>query len=170
MLALATAALGGAAAAITIAPAGCASDCANNCPPSTATIATNINADPGIIDLAWVGPACPMRPADCRGDDQTTQCNRIDVTGVAVGYCDVYIQLIGRDPMAVHIEFGPPPATGCCKGFAVIGESRFVIPLSVDAGITGVDGPSDAVSVPHEGGVEAGSDAADGGADDAAAD
>src|SRR5262249_9502101 len=96
---LAAAVVGVAAGLVTVTPAGCASDCGNNCPVTTATIATTTNVAPGIIDLAWVGPACPMHAPGCRGDDQTTFCNRIDVTASAPGACDVLIQLYGREPM-----------------------------------------------------------------------
>ena len=76
------------------------------------------------------------------------------------------IKLDGREPMAVRIEFGPPSGQGCCKGYPVVGESYFIIPLSMDAGIQGVDGSSDAVRILRDGGDDA--PAADAGADDAA--
>ena len=89
LFAVAAAVLVTAAGVVTLAPAGCASDCGNDCPITTRVIATAQNVDPGILDLAWVGPACPARRPNCRGDDQTTYCNRIYVTGMAEGYCDV---------------------------------------------------------------------------------
>jgi hypothetical protein len=171
MFALAAAALGAAAGMITIAPAGCASDCGNDCPLTTATIRTTVNVDPGILDLAWVGPACPMYTATCRGDDQTTFCNRIDVTASAAGTCDVLIQLVGREPMAVHLAFGPPATKGCCQGFPVIGDYLFTIPLPTDdGGIYAGDGNTDAVSILKDGGsgFDAATDATDAG--DAGAD
>jgi hypothetical protein len=161
-------ALAGAAAlagVFTIAPAGCG-DCGRNCPITTAVIETRENVDPGILDLAWVGPACPPVPPSCRGDDVSTFCNHVNVSGYAQGICDVLIKLDGREPMAVRIAFGPPSGQGCCKGYPVVGESYFIIPLSMDAGIQGADGSSDAVRILRDGGDDA--PAADAGADDAA--
>jgi hypothetical protein len=161
---LALAGAGALAGIFTIAPAGCG-DCGRNCPIATAVIATTVNADPGILGLAWVGPACPPVAPSCRGDDHATLCNHINVTGYAEGFCDVLIQLDGREPMAVRIEFGPPSGQGCCKGYPVVGESYFIIPLSMDAGIQGSDGSSDAVRILRDAGSA--DDAADGSADDA---
>jgi hypothetical protein len=167
----------GAVAAIffTTAPAGCG-DCARDCPIATAVIETRENVDPGILGLAWVGPACPPVAPSCRGDDRSTFCNHINVSGYAPGICDVLIKLDGREPMAVRIEFGPPSGQGCCKGYPVVGESYFIIPLSMDAGIQGVDGSSDAVRILRDAGDDApaadagaADDAADGGASDDAA-
>ena len=159
---------GALAAIFMIAPGGCASDCASDCPIATAVIETPVNADPGILGLAWVGPACPPVPPSCRGDDNGTLCRHINVTGYAQGNCDVLIQLDGREPMAVRIEFGPPSMQGCCKGYPVVGEWYFIIPLSMDAGIQGTDGPSDAVRILRDAGDD--TQAADGGAYDAADD
>ena len=83
----------------------------------------------------------------CRGDDRTTFCNRVNVRGVAEGYCDVLIQLDERPPMAVRVEFGAPVTKGCCKGYPVKGDWQFTIPLAQDAGIYGRDGNTDAVRV-----------------------
>jgi len=165
LAALALAGAGALAGIFAIAPAGCG-DCGRNCPIATAVIETRENADPGILGLAWVGPACPPVPPSRRGDDVSTLCNHINVTGYAQGICDVLIKLDGREPMAVRIEFGPPSGQGCCKGYPVVGESYFIIPLSMDAGIQGVDGSSDAVRILRDAGDDA--PAADAGADDAA--
>jgi hypothetical protein len=172
VVAVAAAVVALAAGTITIAPAGCASDCGNDCPITSAIIATPQNVDPGILDLAWVGPACPTTRPSCRGDDRTTFCNRVDVPGVAEGYCDVLIQLDMRAPMAVRVEFGPPVTKGCCKGYPVKGDWYFTIPLAQDAGIYGGDGNTDAVRIiaPDAGPTTDAStatdaDATDGGAD-----
>ena len=164
---LALAGAGAIAGIFTIAPAGCASDCARNCPIATAVIETTVNVDPGILGLAWVGPACPPVEPSCRGDDQSTFCNRVNVTGHAPGICDVLIELDGRDPMAVRIEFGPPSTQGCCRGYPVVGENYFIIPLSMDAGIQGIDGSSDAVRILRDAGGGDDPDAGDGGVADA---
>ena len=104
-------------------PRGCASDCARDCPIATAVIATTVNARPR-QSSAWPGSGRPVRRSrpSCRGDDHSTFCNHINVTGHAQGICDVLIELDGREPMAVRIEFGPPSTQGCCKGYPVIGE------------------------------------------------
>lgn len=159
LFAAAAAALAIGGGAIALAPSGCASNCGSNCPTNTAVIETAYNVDPGITDLAFDGPACPTGRPGCRGDDQTTQCNHILVTGTAVGYCDLYIALAGREPMAVRLQFGPPPAGSCCKGYAVVGDWHFTIPLDLDAGIYGGDGSTDAVRPVRDGSAD---DATDG--------
>jgi hypothetical protein len=168
LAALAAAAVGLAAGAVTVAPSGCASDCGSNCPEGTAVIEAESTADPGIIGLAWDGPACPLTMATCRGNDQTTFCQRINVTARAPGACDVLVVLYGRDPMVVHLEFGPPSGIGCCKGFPVVGDSHFTIPYNQDASIYSGDGNTDAVTILRDAGTNTGdaaADANDGGAD-----
>jgi hypothetical protein len=153
LFALAAAALGVGVGLVTVTPVGCTSSCGSNCPLTTATIATPTNVDPGILDVAWIGPACPTHAPSCRGDDQTTFCNRIDVTGSAPGACDVLIQLAGREPMAVHLQFGPATTQGCCQGYPVVGDAYFYIPVSMDGGIYAGDGNTDAVSILRDGGI-----------------
>jgi len=174
LAALAAAAVGLAAGMITIAPTGCASDCGANCPVATAIIESRLNVDPGIQDIAFSGPACPDPAPDCRGDDQTTLCSRIGVTARAEGYCDVFIHLAGREPMAIHLEFGPSGQQGCCKGYPVVGDWHFTLPIPTDdGGIYGGDGNTDAVRIVHDGGSDdapGATDGPDGAADDAAVD
>ena len=165
LFALAAAGIGAAAALIAVTPVGCSSNCGNNCPITTVTIATPVNVDPGILDVAWVGPACPMHSPSCRGDDQTTFCNRIDITGSAPGACDVLIQLYGREPMAVHLQFGPPSTQGCCAGYPVLGDAYFYIPISIDGGIYAGDGNTDAVSILSDGGLDGAAPPVDAAAD-----
>src|SRR5262252_4234329 len=93
LFAVAAAALATVAGVVALAPSGCASNCGSNCPITTALIESAANVDPGITDLAFDGPACPSGRPGCRGDDQTTQCTHIFVTGTAEGYCDLYIAL-----------------------------------------------------------------------------
>jgi hypothetical protein len=167
LAAVALASVGFAAGVVTTAPAGCASNCASSCPNTVAVIGTTVNVDPGIAGIAWDGPACPPQ-VSCRGDDRSTFCNQINVSAVAPGHCDVLILLEGRDPMGVRVQFGPPSTVGCCRGYPVVGESTFVIPLSIDAGIQGIDGPSDAVRIFRDagaGGSDASDDAGTGGSD-----
>jgi hypothetical protein len=169
LAALAAAVVGAAAGMITISPTGCASDCGSGCPPATAIIESRLNVDPGIQDLAFSGPACPNPAPDCRGDGQTTLCSVIGVTAQAEGYCDVFIKLAGREPMAIHLEFGPAGQQGCCKGYPVVGDWHFTLPIpDDDGGIYGGKGNTDAVRIVHDGGSDdaAGDDAgSDGSAD-----
>ena len=76
-----------------------------------------------------------------------TQCNHINVTGQRPGSCDVLIALYGREPMAVHLEFGPPSGIGLLQGLP--GRRRLALhdPAPMDAGIYGGDGNTDAVHV-----------------------
>jgi hypothetical protein len=152
LYALGAAVVGVVGGALTAAPTGCGSDCGSNCPINTAVIETDYNVDPGIRALAFSGPACPTGAPGCRGDDQTTFCNHIYVTGTAEGTCDLLIAITGRDPMAIHLEFGPRTTVGCCKGFPVVGEWHFTIPV-YDAGIYGGDGSTEAVRVLTDAGV-----------------
>jgi hypothetical protein len=161
-----------AAGGLATAPTGCASDCGSNCPVVTAVIETQFDYDPGVMALVWDGPACPLSPADCTGMGPNTQCNHINVTARASGSCDVLIALYGRDAMSVHLEFGPPSGIGCCKGYPVVGDWHFTIPTSMDAGIYGGDGNTDAVHVLHDAGTtndgttDAGDDAISDGSND----
>jgi hypothetical protein len=173
LVALAVGGIGGLAGMITIAPVGCASDCGNNCPINTAIIAASHNVDLPFVDVAWVGPACPDGLPRCRGDGRSTFCTIIDVLGDAEGSCDVLIRLADREPMAIHLEFGPPVTQGCCRGYPVIGDWHFTIPVSSDGGIYGGDGNTDAVSVIEDDAATtdtATADASDGGADSLAPD
>ena len=89
-------------------PTGCASDCGNNCPIATAVIETRLNADPGITGLA-LGRARPARPdgPTAAATTATTQCNHIYVTAQRRGLLRRLIALVGREPMAVRLQFGP---------------------------------------------------------------
>jgi len=152
LYALGAAVVGVSAGVLTAAPTGCSSSCGSNCPINTAVIETDINVDPGITALAFNGPACPTGLAQCRGDDTTTFCNHIYVTGTAEGTCDLLIAIAGREPMAIRLQFGPRTTVGCCKGFPVVGDWHFTIPV-YDAGIYGGDGSTEAVRVLTDAGV-----------------
>ena len=135
-------------AAVVAAPTGCASDCASNCPPATVYIGNLNNQQLMIDDILVDGPACPPQyGVYCVGDDPTTNCTHFTITGRAEGICDVLIVFSDRPAMIVRTEFGPPIQQGCCKGHSIVGDSIFVIPASADAGISGVDGASDAVTI-----------------------
>ena len=74
-----------------------------------------------------------------------------------------------RPAEIVHTEFGPPIQQGCCKGYTIVGDSVFVIPDNPDAGITGLDGGTGAVTIVPDGGLSDGA-ASDGAASDAPSD
>jgi hypothetical protein len=148
-------------AAVVAASTGCASDCASNCPPATVYIGNLDNQQLQIDDILVDGPACPPQyGVYCVGDDPTTNCTHFTITGHAQGICDVLIVFSDRPAMIVRTEFGPPIQQGCCKGHSIVGDSIFVIPASADAGISGVDGASDAVTIVVDAGA---SDAGGGG-------
>jgi len=144
------------AAAAMVGPAGCASNCGTNCPSPTVYIGNLNNQQLPILDIAVDGPACP--PAHgvyCLGDGVTTSCTHLTITGVAEGICDVTIFFTDRPTMVVRTQFGPPIQQGCCKGHTVVGDPVFVIPASSDAGISGLDGATDAVTTVVDGGADA---------------
>jgi hypothetical protein len=164
-----------AAAAVTwitvlVAQTGCASNCGTNCPSPTVYIGNLDNQQLYINDILVDGPACPPQEGVyCLGDQATTSCTHVTITGVAPGRCDVLIVFQDRPAEIVHAEFGPPIQQGCCKGYTIVGDSVFAIPLNPDAGISGVDGGSDAVTIVVDAGA---SDAAanDAGTSDTGAD
>ena len=162
------AATGVAGIAVLVAPVGCTSDCKSNCPPASIYIGDLDNTQLAINAIGVQGPACPPQyGVSCAGDGHTTTCTHVTITGFAEGTCDVVIVFADRPTEIVHTQFGPPVHQGCCSGYTIVGDSVFVIPTSADAGISGVDGPSDQVSFQVDGGA---SDAGDGGATDAGAD
>jgi hypothetical protein len=133
--------------------AGCGSNCASDCPPSTVYIGNLDNQQLAIDDILVDGPACPpSHGVYCIGDQVSTNCTHVTITGVAEGVCDVLIVFRDRPAMIVRTEFGPPIEKGCCKGHTVVGDTVFVIPGSSDGGISGLDGGTDAVSVADAGG------------------
>ena len=83
---------------------------------------------------------------------------------MAQGICDVLIIFHDRPAEIVRTEFGPPIQQGCCQGYTIVGDSVFVIPANPDAGISGLDGGTDAVTIVVDAGAnDAG--AADAGVD-----
>jgi hypothetical protein len=150
-------------AAVVVGPSGCADNCATNCPLATIYIGDLDNQELPIDAIGVQGPACPPQyGVYCAGDGQTTVCTHVTITGYAQGTCDVAIAFHDRPTEIVHTQFGPPIQQGCCKGYSIIGDSVFVIPANPDAGISGVDGASDQVTIVVDGGA---TDAADGGTD-----
>jgi hypothetical protein len=135
-------------AAILVAPSGCTSNCGSNCPPVTIYIGNIEGQQLMIDDIAVSGPACPApQGVYCIGDVPGTNCTHFTITGNAEGICDVTIVFHDRPTMIVRTQFGPPVQQGCCRGYSIVGDSVFVIPASADAGIRGLDGGTDAVTV-----------------------
>jgi len=151
------------------APTGCASNCGTNCPNNSVYIGDLDNVQLPIDQILVNGPACPHQQAVyCVGDNYTTNCTHFIITGVAPGYCDVLIVFHDRPAEIVHTQFGPAIQQGCCVGYTIAGDAVFVIPENPDAGITGLDGGTDAVTIVVDGGTA--DVAVDGGTgDDAAA-
>ena len=163
------AASGVVATAVVLAPAGCADNCATNCPTGTVYIGNTNNHQLAIEAIGVQGPACPPQyGVYCIGDgNQTTNCTHVTITGYAHGTCDVVIAFADRPSELIHTEFGPPIKQGCCKGYTIVGDSVFIIPDNPDAAISGVDGASDQVSILVDGGA---TDGGDGGTNDAGSD
>ena len=153
------------AAAVLIVPAGCAGNCATNCPNATVYIGNLDNQQLYINNIVANGPACPPpEGVYCIGDGNTTSCTHVTITGKAQGYCDVAFIFPDRPTMIVRTEFGPPIMQGCCKGYTIVGDSVFAIPANPDAGISGADGGgTDAVRVVVDGGAQDGSNDASNG-------
>lgn len=138
---------------------GCTSNCGTNC-PQTAVYVGNLNGEQlQIDDIEVDGPACPPpEGVYCLGDANGTNCTHFTLTGTAQGDCYVTIFFHDRPAEVVHARFGPPVTQGCCRGYSIVGDAVFVISSSSDAGISGIDGPTDAVMF-----LDAGAGDADGG-------
>jgi hypothetical protein len=144
-----------------VAPAGCTGNCRSNCPNISVYIGNLDNFQLAINDVLVDGPACPPPySVSCAGDGVSTNCTHVTLTGAAQGYCDVLIVFADRPPEIVHTQFGPPVQQGCCTGYTIVGDSVFIIPDNPDAGISGADGSTEAVTIVVDGGT---TDAADGG-------
>lgn len=134
--------------AVMLAQAGCGGTCGSNCPSPTVYIGSLDNQQLWIDEILVDGPACPPQyGVYCIGDGVTNSCTHVTITGTKQGICDVLLVFRDRPAMIVRTEFGPPIAQGCCKGHTIVGDGVFVIPANPDAGITGVDGGTDAVSI-----------------------
>jgi hypothetical protein len=148
------------ALALAVAVATWHAGCANcgACPATSVLVTASANVDLDIPGLSWTGPACPVYPPVCRGDDSTTTCTHVYINSSAPGECALQITFGSGLTQVVHAEFGPSPRA-CCPGFPVVGETTFVIPVGRDAGVLGSDGPSDAVTtVDLDGGTGDGGD------------
>lgn len=163
---LATAAAAVVVATVLVSQTNCTSNCATNCPPATVYIGDLDNVQLYIDDIVVSGPACPPQyGVYCLGDGATTTCTHVTITGMTQGYCDVTILFHDRPAYVVHTEFGPPIMQGCCRGYSIVGDSVFVISSSADAGISGVDGASDAVRLADGGTADNDGGVADAGGD-----
>jgi hypothetical protein len=160
---------------------GCASNCASNCPATSVYIGSSDNAELPIgFDVN--GPACPpISSVICTGDESTTACTHVTITGQAVGRCDVLVAFNpytdGRASEIVQLQFGATysaPGT-CCKGYPVLGPSTYIIPDHPNGGqIYGtIDGGTrdyDAIFIIHDAAADATDGSRDAGADSPAAD
>jgi hypothetical protein len=134
--------------AVALAQTNCASNCASDCPPATVYIGNLDNEQLSIDDILVNGPACPPQyGVYCLGDGVTTSCTHVTITGTGPGICDVLIAFHDRPAAIVRTEFGPPIQKGCCKGYTIVGDAVFAIPANPDAGISGADGGTDAVTI-----------------------
>jgi len=171
--ALTAIAVAGFLVAVFTAQHGCASNCAANCPTTSAYLGS---IDDGQLSVAFdvYGPTCPPRSsAICVGNMGNSSCTHTTVTGLAPGACDVLVAFNpytdGRQWEVVHLQFGQPysaPGT-CCQGYPLIGPSTYIIPDYPSQG--GVyaygDGGAkfyDGITYVTDGGADG---AADGGAD-----
>jgi hypothetical protein len=151
---------------------GCAGNCGTNCPNATVYIGNLDGQQLSIDEILVDGPACPPPYGIyCAGDGPYTTCTHVTITGRAPGFCDVLIAFHDRPAEIVRTQFGPPIQQGCCKGYTIIGDSVFVIPANPDAGISGVDGGTDAVTIVVDAGAnDVSGDVVDAGANDASGD
>ena len=151
-------------AGLSFTPAGCTSDCKTVCPMPYVYIgsADSVTQVP-ITGIDPEGPACPPYGVFCLGTQAAGGCTHFTITGQRPGICDVGILFSDRPPEIVHLEFGEERA--CCPGYAPLGDTRFIIPASPDAGITGQTTGADAITIVVDAG---GSDAVDGASSDAA--
>ena len=133
--------------AVLVAQTGCGSNCGTNCPNATVFIGNLDNQQLLIDDILVDGPACPPAYGVYCVGGPGTYCTHLTITGVAQGFCDVLIVFHDRPAEIVRTEFGPPIQQGCCRGYTIVGDSVFVIPANPDAGISGVDGGTDAVTI-----------------------
>jgi hypothetical protein len=150
-----------------VAQTGCGSNCGTNCPTATVFIGNPDNEDLLIDDILLDGPACPPQYGVYCAGGPGAICTHFTITGVAQGFCDVLVVFHDRPAEIVRTEFGAPIQQGCCRGYTIVGDSVFLIPANPDAGITGLDGGTDAVTIVVD---AATADAADAGAVDAGAD
>lgn len=144
---------------------GCASNCAANCPNTTAFIGNTDNYELGSIltSINLYGPACPTYGFTCVGDESTTACTHLSIVGQAVGECDVELTFTDRPSEVVHLQFGATQNSNgsCCSGYPVVGPSFFTIPDKPTGPIYvgDADVPNDAVTVEVDAGHDAGHDA-----------
>jgi hypothetical protein len=149
---------------------GCASKCGANCPATEVTVIASsgenldwtVSLDGG-VGTNWTGPACPLYPPSCRGDE-VNNCQRFDILPSGPGVCDftlIFSTTSKRDPFYVHTEFGSATTMGCCQGFPALTPTLVTVPPLGSP-------PQDAgLEAPPPSATDASDDGAEGGAVDA---
>jgi hypothetical protein len=152
------------AAGLSFTPAGCSSNCKTECPmPFVYIGSADSSTQIPVSGIELQGPACPPNYGIfCIGTPSVGGCTHFTITGQKPGTCDVGIHFSDRPSEIVHLEFGEEQA--CCSGYPPLGDTRFIVPSSPDAGISGQTSGADAVTVVLDAGTPDGAD------DDAAAD
>ncbi len=140
--------------------AGCASNCAANCPALSFNVVAYSGENLSVATASWTGDACATdQSPECRGNiDGSLPCVDFTIIAVRSGSCRLDLTFTdGRVPFSATGTFGPATQQGCCQGFPVTSAATVTVPplhppVVVDAGpdgdgaAAGDDGASDAVS------------------------
>jgi hypothetical protein len=135
--------------------AGCASNCADNCPVLAFNVVAYSGDNLAIATATWTGDACAAdQSPECRGNvDGSLPCVGFTIIAARSGSCRLDLTFTdGRVPFSATGTFGPATQQGCCQGFPVTGDSTVTVPplhppVVVDASSNGDDaGASDAAS------------------------
>jgi hypothetical protein len=131
LLAVAAAATGFGVATFTA--SGCSRNCSVDCPVATVDIASPDNHELNgiLVGLDVMGEACPPAySVYCNGDEYTTGCTHVTITGQRPGKCDVLFEFSDRPNEIVHLQFGPIDQANadCCRAYPVIGPANYSIP------------------------------------------
>ena len=130
--------------------AGCASDCAHNCPTLTFTAIASSGENLNVATATWTGDACATdQSPECRGNiDGSLPCVYFSIIAARPGSCRLDLTFTdGRAPFSATATFGPATHQGCCQGFPVTSATTVMVPplhppAVVDAGPDG-DAASD---------------------------
>ena len=130
--------------------AGCASNCASDCPTVAFNVVAYSGDDLAVATATWTGDACATDQApECRGSvDGTLSCVDFTIIAAHAGTCRLDLTFTdGRAPFSATATFGPATHQGCCQGFPVTSATTVMVPplhppAVVDAGPDG-DAASD---------------------------
>lgn len=125
--------------------AGCASDCANNCPALAFNVVAYSGESLSIATATWTGDACATdQSPECRGNvDGSLPCVAFTIIAARPGTCRLDLTFTdGRAPFSATGTFGPATQQGCCQGFPVASPATATVPplhppVVVDAGSDG---------------------------------